>query len=316
MPILGLSRSWSCPDMSAQHLRAQKMNGLGENLSDVRASSAVLSRSLSCPALLATTVRDEASSSTAGTKASAGLASFGGMHKAQALQDLFGAAGAEKQQQLATLFLQSPNAYACREITAFSKVYSQLIHQPNLSEEARATLNTMAQQYTDKILNDGLGEKSAFGPWTAKTKEQYQKRSKLEHTLAMFANTHSAGDFLQLGHGFMAREVMPFIQTCIEQHLGETLSETTCQRLHGLVDNAAMKTFTALRQSSVELVEQRGVGVGKLARDLDTVATLPLLLRDILANLPKDVPQTAQSTPAPNTSATPDVHMRKNHYAK
>lgn len=307
MPILGLSRSWSCPDMSTQHPRAQKMNGLGENLSDVRASSAVLSRSLSSPALLATTVRDEASSSTAGTKASAGLASFSGMHQAQALQDLFGAAGADKQQQLAKLFQQSPNAYACREITAFAKVYSQLIHQPNLSTEARATLDTLAQQYTDKIVNDGLGEKSAFGPWTAKLDKKYQQRSNLEHTLATFANTHSAGDFLQLGSGFMAREVMPFIQTCLEQQLGAALNETTLQRLHELVDRAAMKTFDALRQSSVELVEQRGVGVGKLARDLDTVATLPLLLRDILANLPKDLPQSTPSTsaPVPDTSTVP-----------
>jgi len=280
--------------MSAQHLRAQKMSGIGENLSDVRASSAVLSRSTSA-------VQNDARSS------SAGLASFGGMHKAQAVQDLFGAAGSEKHQQLMTIFLQSSNASACREITAFAKVYSQLIHQPDLSEEARTTLNTLAQQYTDEILNDGLGEKSAFGPWTVKTDKPYQKRSKLEHTLAMFANTHSAGDFLQLGHGFMAREVMPFIQTCLEQKLGAALNEATSQRLHELVDKAAMQTFAALRQSSVGLVEQRGVGVGKLARDLDTVATLPRLLRDILANQPKDLSQTTQPTPAPGSSEVPDA---------
>lgn len=300
MPISGLSRSWSCPDMSAQHIRAQQISRLGENMSDVRTSSAVLFRSPSCTS--ASAVQNDGRSSTAR------LDSFGGMHKARAITDLFGATQDDKKSSLLmTAFLKSSNAYACREITAFAKVYSQLIHQPNLSEEARTTLNTLAQQYTDKILNDGLGEKSAFGPWTAKTHEQYQKRSALEHTLAEFANTHSAGDFLQLGSGFMASEVMPFIQTCIEQQLGETLSETTCQRLHGLIDNAAMKTFAALRQSGVELVEQRGVGVGKLARDLDTVATLPLLLRDILANLPKDLPQTAQPTPAPNTSTASDV---------
>ncbi|HID7510667.1 TPA: hypothetical protein ACXHW4_004583 [Enterobacter hormaechei] len=308
------------------------MNGLGENVSDVRASSAVLSRSLSCPVLLSTTVSNEASSSTTGTKANVGLAGFGGLHKALALQDLFAAAGADKQEKLATLFLQSSNAYACREITAFAKVYSQLIHQPNLSADARATLDTLAQQYTDKIVNDGLGEKSAFGPWTAKLDKKYQQRSNLEHTLATFANTHSAGDFLQLGSGFMAREVMPFIQTCIERQLGAALNETTCQRLHELVDQAAMKTFDALRQSRVELLEQRGVGVGKLARDLDTVATLPLLLRDILGNLPKDLPQTTQptSTPAPDTSTIPglaanpgaggitinigDIHIDKSQY--
>lgn len=300
MPITGLLRSWSCPDKSAQPLHAQNISGLGESLSDVRTSSAVLSRSLSRSSA--------AAHAQNGTRSSAaGLDSFGGMHKAQAINDLFGATRDEKQLTLLmTTFLKSSNAYACREITAFAKVYSQLLHQPNLSEEARATLEALAQQYTDKIVDDGLGEKSAFGPWTAKLDKRYQQRSALEHTLATFANSHSAGDFLQLGSVFMAREVMPFIQTCIEQQLGETLSETTCQRLHELVDNAAMKTFVALRQSSVELVEQRGVGVGKLARDLDTVATLPLILRDILANLPKDLPQTAQQTPVPNISAVPD----------
>lgn len=294
MPIMGLSHSWSCSNMTAQHLRDQKMSRLEENLSDIRASTAVLSRSV--PAL-----NNEVRSSFAG------LASFGGMHRAKAVQNLLGAAGAEKHQQLKTIFEQSSNVYACREILAFAKVYSQLIHQPNLSEEARTTLNTLAKQYTDKILSDGLGEKSAFGPWTPKTDRQYQKRSELEHKLATFANTHSAGDYLQLGSGFMAREVMPFIQTCIEEQLGATLSETSCQHLLELVDKAAMKTFDALRQSGAELVEQRGVGVGKLSRDLDTVATLPLLLRDILANLPKGLPQTVQPTPVPNISAMPDA---------
>lgn len=308
MPITGLSRPWSCPDMSAQNARSHKMNGLGENLSEVRASSAALSRATFCPPTPESTAGNDVGSPVASNNtAAAGLAGFGSLHMSQSVQDLFGAAQADKQPKLAAILLQSSNAYAYREITAFAKVYSQLIRQPDLSEDARSTLNVLAQQYTDKILNDGLGEKSAFGPWTAKTDKQYQQRSQLEHKLATFANTHLAGDFLQLGSGFIAREVMPYIQTCIEQQLGKTLNEATSQRLHELVDKAAMQTFDALRSSCGRLIEERGVGVGKLARDLDTVATLPLLLRDILANLPKDVPQTAQPAANPDTSDVPAV---------
>lgn len=238
-------------------------------------------------------------SKSAGIEARSGLASFNALHNKQAIQDLFSVESAGQRPKLIEIFQQSHNTYAHREITEFAKVYSQLIRQPDLSVEARTMLDALAQQYTDKIQSDGLGEKSAFGPWTASKGKQYQQRSQIEHKLTEFANQHFCDSFLQLGSGFMSREVMPFIQNCIEQRLGAPLTEATNRNLMDVVDKAAMQAFNALREGRAGLIDQHGLGVGKLARDLDTVATLPLLLRNVLAQLPQDLLQTVP----PSTSA-------------
>lgn len=291
MMINELNRPVSWPLQSEQ--KAYSRSLLGGNICEVRASNTSLFH----------TAREgetaHFASKSAGIEARSGLASFNALHNKQAIQDLFSVVPAGQQPKLVEIFQQSHNTYAHREITEFAKVYSQLIRQPDLSVEARTMLDALAQQYTDKIQSDGLGEKSAFGPWTASKGQQYQQRSQIEHKLAEFANQHFCDSFLQLGSGFMSREVMPFIQNCIEQRLGAPLTEATNRNLMDVVDKAAMQAFNALREGRTGLIDQHGLGVGKLARDLDTVATLPLLLRNVLAQLPQDLLQTVP----PSTSA-------------
>ncbi|WP_279205312.1 hypothetical protein [Obesumbacterium proteus] len=291
MMINELNRPVSWPLQSEQ--KAYSRSLLGGNICEVRASNTSLFH----------TAREgetaHFASKSAGIEARSGLASFNALHNKQAIQDLFSVVPAGQQPKLVEIFQQSHNTYAHREITEFAKVYSQLIRQPDLSVEARTMLDALAQQYTDKIQSDGLGEKSAFGPWTASKGKQYQQRSQIEHKLAEFANQHFCDSFLQLGSGFMSREVMPFIQNCIEQRLGAPLTAATNRNLMDVVDKAAMQAFNALREGRTGLIDQHGLGVGKLARDLDTVATLPLLLRNVLAQLPQDLLQTVP----PSTSA-------------
>ncbi|MCP1290090.1 hypothetical protein NK214_07790 [Chromobacterium sp. S0633] len=269
MPGLsGLSRAHSCPDLSALlNGPARPASALARRLSEARSSDAAPPRRHSL----------------------ADLASYKADYSRDSVAALF--AASSQSQRLGELYQESPNRYAKLEIAEFAKVYSQLSRQEGLSEQARQTLDGLAQQYTDKILKDGLGEKSAFGPWTPRTDKHYQQRSKLEHKLAAMMERQCPGGVLQLGNDFMRREVVPFILSRVESHLGRQLDESTCQRLTELVDSAAMKAFEELRQRRGELIEQRGVSVGTLARDLDTVAILPQLLRSLLEGLgqgPKD----------------------------
>ncbi|KMN36763.1 hypothetical protein VI26_05640 [Chromobacterium sp. LK1] len=282
MPGLsGLSRAHSCPDLSALlNGPARPASALARRLSEARSSDAAPPRRHSL----------------------ADLASYKADYSRDSVAALF--AASSQSQRLGELYQDSPNRYAKLEIAEFAKVYSQLSRQEGLSEQARQALDGLAQQYTDKILKDGLGEKSAFGPWTPRTDKQYQQRSKLEHKLAVMMERQCPGGVLQLGNDFMRREVVPFILSRVESHLGRQLDESTCQRLTELVDSAAMKAFEELRLRRGELIEQRGVSVGTLARDLDTVAILPQLLRSLLEGLgqgPKDPQQ-----PEPVRADQPD----------
>lgn len=293
MPGLsGLSRAHSCPDLSALlNGPARPASALARRLSEARSSAAAPPRRHSL----------------------ADLASYKADYSRDSVAALF--AASSQSQRLGELYQESPNRYAKLEIAEFAKVYSQLSRQEGLSEQARQALDGLAQQYTDKILKDGLGEKSAFGPWTPKTDKQYQQRSKLEHKLAAMLEKQCPGGLLQLGNDFMRREVVPFILSRVESHLGRQLDESTCQRLTELVDSAAMKAFEELRQRRGELIEQRGVSVGTLARDLDTVAILPQLLRSLLEGLGQETPPRATpdlpdepkgpDAPKPDPSAAP-----------
>ncbi|UJB33331.1 hypothetical protein [Chromobacterium sp. Beijing] len=283
MPGLsGLSRAHSCPDLSALlNGPARPASALARRLSEARSSDAAPPRRHSL----------------------ADLASYKADYSRDSVAALF--AASSQSQRLGELYQESPNRYAKLEIAEFAKVYSQLSRQEGLSEQARQTLDGLAQQYTDKILKDGLGEKSAFGPWTPRTDKHYQQRSKLEHKLAAMMERQCPGGVLQLGNDFMRREVVPFILSRVESHLGRQLDESTCQRLTELVDSAAMKAFEELRQRRGELIEQRGVSVGTLARDLDTVAILPQLLRSVLEGWGKTRKARNNRTPPAMVSPIP-----------
>lgn len=298
MSISGLSRPYSYQDISSHNVKKASQNQWGARLNNVRSSSVRLSRPLSCPPACSLPDLTHVSSVPADIKnSSLELAKFESVFERKALQDLFDAGPEGKKNNLETLFRNSSNAYAKREIMAFAKVFSQLLSQPELIAENRTALNQLAQNYNRQILRDGLGEKSGFAAWTASTDSRYAQRSKLEHQLATLAEHYSAGDVLKLGAGFMAADVMPYIQQCLEQQLGAKLNSTTRQCLPELVDKAAMRAFDALRTERVKLINQRGMGLGKLARDLDTVAALPRLLRDLLSAL-AEAPQNAKPKPS------------------
>lgn len=308
MPISGLSRPYSYQDISSQNIKKRAQNQFGARLNNVRSSSVRLSRALSCPPSCLLPNLTHVSSVPADIKNnSLELAKFESVFEQKALQDLFDAGPEGKKNDLETLFRNSSNAYAKHEIMAFAKVFSQLLSQSGVTSENRTALNQLAQNYNRQILRDGLGEKSGFAAWTASTDSRYTQRSKLEHQLATLAEQYSAGDVLKLGAGFMAADVMPYIQQCLEQQLGAKLNSTTRQRLPELVDKAAMRAFDALRTERVKLINQRGMGVGKLARDLDTVAALPRLLRDLLSAI-AEAPQNAKPKPSlqPEAAVPPE----------
>lgn len=303
MPISGLSRPYSYQDISYQNIKKTSQNQFGARLNNVRSSSVRLSRALSCPPSCLLPNLTHVSSVPADIKnSSLELAKFEFVFERKALQDLFYAGPEGKREKLETLFSNSSNTNAKHEIMAFAKVFSQLLSQPDLTTDNRIKLNELAQNYNSQILRDGLGEKSGFAAWTASTDSRYVQRSKLEHQLASLAEQYSAGDVLKLGARFMAVDVMTYIEQCLEQQLGAKLNSATRQRLPELVDKAAMRVFDALRTERVKLINQRGMGVGKLARDLDTVATVPRLLRDILPAIAE-----ASQNAKPKSSLQPEV---------
>lgn len=303
MPISGLSRPYSYQDISSQNIKKTSQNQFGARLNNVRSSSVRLLRSLSCPPPCLLPNLMHVSSVPADIKnSSLELAKFEFVFERKALQDLFDAGPDGKREKLETLFRNSSNTNAKHEIMAFAKVFSQLLSQPDLTTDNRTKLNELAQNYNSQILSDGLGEKSGFAAWTASTDSRYVQRSKLEHQLASLAEQYSAGDVLKLGARFMAVDVMTYIEQCLEQQLGAKLNSATRQRLPELVDKAAMRVFDALRTERVKLINQRGMGVGKLARDLDTVATVPRLLRDILPAIAE-----ASQNAKPKSSLQPET---------
>jgi hypothetical protein len=270
-----LSRTYSCPDLSVLAQQPQQpTSALGQQFSGVGDTGHTLPRRPSLDEYQITFAKD-------------------------CIECLFARAKPEIAGVLRDMYAASSNLYAKGEISEFAKVFTQLSRQ-SLSTENSALLDQLAQDYTQRIVKDGLGEKSAFGPWTPNTAKSHQQRSAIEHNLAFLAQ-QIGGDVLALGNRQIAHEVLPFIQNCLESHIGRTLDGATAQRLEEVVDQAAQQAFDALRQQRRGMSGLQGVGVGKLARDLDTVAMLPLLLRNLLSHLPhpQDIP------PKINTPVTP-----------
>ncbi|MFK7087234.1 SPI-1 type III secretion system effector SipA [Chromobacterium violaceum] len=281
MPITGASHAAMRPLSAPPDGTAGPASPLGRKLRDVRADSVEPARRHSL----------------------ADLASYQADYARRSVATLF--AASPHADKLGELYQASPNRYAKLEIAEFAKVYSQLKRQPDLDPAAGKTLDDLAQQYAARILKDGLGVKSAFGPWTQRTDKHYQLRSGLERKLAEIASRHCQGDAQKLGNDFMRAEVTTFILSCVETHLGRQLDEATSRQITGLVDSAAMQAFEDLRQRRGDLIEQRGFSVGTLARDLDTVAVLPQLLRSLLEALPPGPGQRAPEEPARDGPARP-----------
>ncbi|HHE6471127.1 TPA: hypothetical protein ACPE6X_003701, partial [Providencia rettgeri] len=268
----GLSRSVSLghltPDMS--HIN-NVQSTLGASVTGVEGSR--LQRSNSCPDI-------------SGAK----LELFSALNRKADMEALISCLKSESaQQKLRDILTQSPNTSAKNEIARFAALYRQLTQNPDLTSEQQGLLLDLAEQYAEKIIADGLGSKSAFGPWNTTNKKDFKKRQELEHKLATLVNEATHGDCLAMGNNFAKREVLPFILSCLSNQFGCGLSDESAQKIVELVDKAAMQALVAVRERYVQLVDEQGMGVGKQARDLETIGAMPLLLRSILAHIPKDL---------------------------
>ncbi|AVG16943.1 hypothetical protein CFN79_14395 [Chromobacterium vaccinii] len=184
--------------------------------------------------------------------------------------------------RLLDVYQGSSNFYARMEVAEFAKVFHQLVQQPDLDAGSKSQLQEQARQYAALILKDGLGEKSAFGPWTPKTDKGYQLRSQLEHKLAQHAVALEGG-VGQLSESFLTREVLPLAGEYLAYQLDVSLDSDAVRDGQKRFEQAARQVFEDLSQARRELMDIHGAGVGKLARDLDLMAMLPLLLRAALA---------------------------------
>ncbi|HHR6406451.1 TPA: hypothetical protein ACS78E_003198, partial [Providencia alcalifaciens] len=193
------------------------------------------------------------------------------------------------QQKLRDILTQSPNASAKHEVERFATVFRQLKQNPDLTPAQQGLLLELAEQYAEKIIADGLGSKSAFGPWNGSNQKDFKKRQELEHRLASLVCECTQGDGLALGNHFAQKEVLPFILSCLQDQFGCGLSDESAQQIVQLVDKAAMQALEAIRHRYLDLIDEQGMGVGKQARDLETIGMMPLLLRNILATIPKDL---------------------------
>ncbi|WP_186009465.1 hypothetical protein [Chromobacterium vaccinii] len=206
--------------------------------------------------------------------------------------------------RLLEVYQGSSNFYARMEVAEFAKVFHQLAQQPDLDEESKSQLQEQAQQYAALILKDGLGEKSAFGPWTPKTDKGYQLRSQLEHKLAQHAASLEGG-VGQLSESFLTREVLPLAGEYLAQQLGVSRDSDPVLDGQKQFERAARQVFEDLSQARRALMDIHGAGVGKLARDLDLLAMLPLLLRVALAR-----PETALDADC-GLGASGEVQLRR-----
>ncbi|MBX9346841.1 hypothetical protein ACFFU8_04280 [Chromobacterium piscinae] len=266
MPPGGLSRSVSLPDLRSVSLlkkadssRARSCSVYPELLKELKGAS-------NCPSK---PMRPEPDLSSL----SEGLAT----QSLKALSCL-----GEPPDRLLDVYQGSSNFYARMEVAEFAKVFHQLSQQPNLDEESKSQLQEQARQYAALILKDGLGEESAFGPWTPKTDKGYQLRSQLEHKLAQHAVSLKGG-VGQLSESFLAREVLPLAGEYLAHQLGVRLDSDAVRDGLKQFERAARQVFESLSQARRESMEIHGAGVGKLARDLDLMAVLPWLLRAELA---------------------------------
>ncbi|WP_157654563.1 hypothetical protein [Burkholderia ubonensis] len=303
--VLQRSHSFSAP--SAQ--KARSATGLGQELLRVQ----------SMPDLRLTAASPLPASPAASSGPNSGVVfpeQFKSAFQTEARQALF-AASPDKQGELSKLFDDSRNGYAQREITRFAEVYSQLL---KLYPEAKNTLDALAQQYNNKILKDGLKDQSGFGAYSPEKAKLYEQRRALEKSLANTAREMTGANFLEMGEHFMAKEVLPYIQAYVTEELKCNLTQ---DQVKDLVDRAAKLAFDALRQARSDLAGEAGFGVGKLARDLDTVAVLPLLLRNILMDsVPKEQRQDppAANEPIPGGPGQIDpappqvIHYHYNNY--
>ncbi|EPW1928150.1 T3SS effector invasin IpaA, partial [Escherichia coli] len=220
----------------------------------------------------------------------------------KSLDFLFSLSG--KEAALRDIFLNSNNTYAKSEIIEFSNVLYSLVHQNGLQFDNEPGLQKIVNQYSDLILKDKLSKDSVFGPWSAKNKKAHALRQNIEHRLAQLAQKHTSGEALSLGQKLLNTEVSSFIKNDILGELKLNNDVLSSLNLDDLIDSQAKLAFDSLREHRRSTIENSGFGIGKLSRDLNTVAILPELLKKVFTDIANDIKEKHPAPPSQEPSAS------------
>ncbi|ECC9296214.1 TPA: SPI-1 type III secretion system effector SipA [Salmonella enterica] len=231
-------------------------------------------------------VRESAAATLSGEIKGPQPEDFPALTKQASLEALFKCgedAGALKE-----IFTNSNNVASKKAVMEFAGLFRSALNATSDSPAAKTLLMKVGAEYTAQIIKDGLKEKSAFGPWTPETKKAEAKLETLKNQLLDIIKNNTGGDFSKLSTNFVMQEVMPYIADCIEHNFGCTLDPLTRSNITQLVDKAAAKAVEALDMCHQKLTQEQGTSVGREARHLEMKTLIPLLLRNVFAQIPAD----------------------------
>lgn len=231
-------------------------------------------------------VRESAAATLSGEIKGPQPEDFPALTKQASLEALFKCgedAGALKE-----IFTNSNNVASKKAVMEFAGLFRSALNATSDSPAAKTLLMKVGAEYTAQIIKDGLKEKSAFGPWTPETKKAEAKLETLKNQLLDIIKNNTGGDFSKLSTNFVMQEVMPYIANCIEHNFGCTLDPLTRSNITQLVDKAAAKAVEALDMCHQKLTQEQGTSVGREARHLEMKTLIPLLLRNVFAQIPAD----------------------------
>lgn len=214
------------------------------------------------------------------------LEDFPALTKQASLEALFKCG--EDAEALKEIFTNSNNVASKKAVMEFAGLFRSALNATSDSPAAKTLLMKVGAEYTAQIIKDGLKEKSAFGPWTPETKKAEAKLETLKNQLLDIIKNNTGGDFSKLSTNFVMQEVMPYIANCIEHNFGCTLDPLTRSNITQLVDKAAAKAVEALDMCHQKLTQEQGTSVGREARHLEMKTLIPLLLRNVFAQIPAD----------------------------
>lgn len=214
------------------------------------------------------------------------LEDFPALTKQASLEALFKCG--EDAEALKEIFTNSNNVASKKAVMEFAGLFRSALNTTSNSPAAKTLLMKVGAEYTAQIIKDGLKEKSAFGPWTPETKKAEAKLETLKNQLLDIIKNNTGGDFSKLSTNFVMQEVMPYIANCIEHNFGCTLDPLTRSNITQLVDKAAAKAVEALDMCHQKLTQEQGTSVGREARHLEMKTLIPLLLRNVFAQIPAD----------------------------
>ncbi|AID25706.1 SPI-1 type III secretion system effector SipA [Salmonella bongori] len=249
-------------------------------------------------------IRESATTSPLGDIKGPKLEDFPALVRHASLETLFKCGN--DTEALKEIFANSDNVAAKKAVTEFATLFRSALSATSQSAAATELLVKVGEEYTAQIMKDGLKEKSAFGPWLPATKKAEAKLEALHQKLLSIITENTGGNLGTLSTSFVTNEVMPYVADCIQHQFGCTLDPQTRSNLTALIDRAAAKTVDALDMCHGKLTQEQGVNLGREARHLELKATIPLLLRNIFAQIPPDKLPEAK-TPEPVAGPAPDA---------